>query len=82
MLLLSNRLRLLGHRGLDNFLLRVLVFRKLQPVLRHVDQDRSLSFKRDGARKASKLGQKRVNLRHDGPQGVSGSVPTWPFFSS
>jgi hypothetical protein len=29
-MLLSNRLRLLGHRGLDNFVLRVLFFREPQ----------------------------------------------------
>jgi hypothetical protein len=42
-------LSLLGD-GL-RLLLPVLFFREPQPALRHIDQDRSLCFKRDGARK-------------------------------
>jgi len=36
LLLLNSRLRLVGHRGVDNFVLRALFFRELQVGLRYV----------------------------------------------
>src|SRR5262245_43400262 len=52
LLLLGDGLRLFGYRRWDNSLVR---FRELQIVLRYVDQDRAVCFKRDGTRKLKVL---------------------------
>jgi hypothetical protein len=55
LLLLGDGLRLFGYGRRDNFLLRFLFFREAQVGLTYVDQDRTLCFKRDGARKVEAL---------------------------
>ena len=52
---MGNGLRLLSCGATDNFLLCFLFFRELQVGLRYTDHDRTVCFKRDGARKVKAL---------------------------